>query len=517
MMYAEQYTPSADDDVVQLRGVVEDLYNRCFSYSGPPVIWEMMVEGPRGTGKSRGILQVIYALCLAFPGIKVLLCRSKRHTMSGTTLPLFEQCMLVDEPAKQGPKPEGRSVYRFDNSSEAWCVSLDERERIRGFTVDIVYYEEGTESDTPDGWETLHGTLRSWKMPFQLLITSTNPKQPGHWLNIRAKDGKIERLKSRFQDNPVLFDDAGNETPYGAAFLAGLRRLTGHRYKRDYLGLWSAAEGTVFDEYDPEFHLIEATIDRTRTPHTLIVPAWNKKFRIDWYALSMDFGYRASGSLGIWAVNDDESKKFRIASVYQPGKQIDWWASVINHFKKDFPMDWGVADAAEPRSIDFLNDRCGDYRHRKDNPFIRPADKAKGKLWGLDQLRWGFSKASGGPRTFLVKDTNWHQPSSIPEDQFQLVRGVYPELRDLGKPACLEDELPNYVWRTPTGEKLIEKDEPDPSCADHAIDDATYFHVMTWMMSNSIKPDHTIFKPDTMGFWLGDYETLGWNWGQPDA
>lgn len=488
---------------VELRGAVRDLARRMLTYKGPPVIWDIMVEGPRGTGKSRQVMQLLYTLVDLFPGSRGLLCRNKRHSMSGTTLPEWEKCLAGDV-AKDGTRPEGRSVYRFEREggvSHVYVAGLDEHERLRSFTLDWVYYEEGTESYTNESWDAMRGTLRSWKMPFQFIITTVNPKQKSHWLNKAADDGIIERHKTYFRDNPVLFDNAvGDFTPQGKAFVDGLKRMTGHRYRRDYLGEWCAAEGVVFDEYDPDVHIIDGRIEKGQFGHVLHVPKWNRAIELHEYVISMDFGYRAPGVLQVWGVNGFEKKVFLVAEVYQPGKQLDWWSDVIHRMREEFPFETGVADSAEPRTIDFLNDRCRDIkRGRNDGPFIRPADKAKGKQWGLDQMRWGFSSIQGGPRTFILKDSSKWYPAS-------------ETLVSAGKATCLPDELPDYVWREPKGEKAIEVDEPDPSCPDHSIDAATYFHVYAWKRFEQVAKQQTVFKPGTMGHWLGDYETLGWDW-----
>lgn len=481
-----------------LRGCIDQLRYRFLTYSGPRVIWDVMVEGPRGTGKSYGVLMLIYGMCSMFPGIRVLLVRNKRRSMSGTTLRVFEDCMPIGEPAKEGPKPEGRSVYRFENGSEVHVAGLDESDRLRGFTVDVVYYEEGTEGDSPDGWDTLRGTLRSWRMPFQLMITTTNPKQPGHWLNRYAMDGRIERFKSKFEDNPILYSlKDGDFTPEGKAFIDSLKRLTGHRYRRDYLGEWCAAEGTVFDEYDETVHIIDATIERSHMGHSVVIPAWNRKVPIDWYGVGMDFGYRAPGVLQVWGVNDERRMLFRVAEVYQSGWQLDEWAKALRNLREEFPFETGVGDSAEPRTIDFINDRSRDFLRRGEGPFLRKAEKAKGKRWGLDQLRWGFSRSEGGPRTFLLRNA--------------LRYGRDENCQRANKPTCLEEELPNLVWRDATKSGGIERDEPDPSCADHAIDAAVYFHVFAWGRIEATRRRNTIFKPGTMGYVLGDYKVLGWD------
>jgi phage terminase large subunit len=488
------------DVPISLRGCANDLAYRLLNWNEGSKVISVMVEGPRGTGKSFAVLSILYALCYAFPGIQILVSRNKRESMSTSTLKTLEKCMPAGEPALNGPKPEGRSVYRFENGSEIHLAGLDQQDRIRGGTFDIVYHEEGTESDTPDGYETMLGTLRSFRAPFQMFITTTNPKQPGHWLNRFANEGRFERLKSRFEDNPALYSETRKAwTREGEAFIQGLKALTGHRYRRDYLGEWCAAEGVVFDEYDDSVHIIDGLIEKEPLMgHTLVVPKWGRRIPIDWYGVGMDFGYRAPGVVQVWGVNDEHRMLFRVAEVYKTNWQIDQWARAIRSLREEFPFETGVADCADAGNIAFLNDRCREFMGRGEGPFLHPANKAKGKLYGFDQLRWGFAKTEGGPRTFLLSNA--------------LRYGKDPNLASANKATCFEEELPNCVWRDAVGPKGIIKEEIDPSCADHAVDAAVYFHIFAWGRSETVTHDRTIFKPGTMGHWLGDYETLGWDW-----
>lgn len=474
---------------VELRGAVLEVARSVLGYDGAPVIRNIMIEGPRGTGKSRGFLQMLYALCYAYPGSRGIICRNKRRSMSGTTLPEFEKCMAIDEPAKEGPKPEGRSVYRFDNGTEVYAAGLDESDRLRSFTVDWIYYEEGTESESPDAWESLFGALRSWKMPLQFIATTVNPKQPGHWLNQRAIKGTIERYKSRFEDNPVLFDMAtGTWTPNGAAFINQLKNLTGHRRMRDYEGLWSAASGLVFPEFEPETHILDARVHRSLDGHFLEVQGWEDTVALDDYFVSMDFGYRAPGSLQVWGVNRRSRRMFLVAEVYQTMKQLDWWANALVALHEEFPFRAGVADCAEPRTIDFLNDRLGHLRDRPLARVIHKADKSAGKLHGLDQLRYGFKPLdSHVPSTYVLKRT--------------LRYGADSALVEAAKPTCLVEELERYVWdeadpKRPQSEKV---EEPSDACADHAIDAAVYGHVWAWRRYFEKNTHVREYAPGTLG------------------
>ena len=470
---------------VDIRGVFKDLATLFTQYKGPPTIFELMIEGPRGTGKSRQAMQLLLMLAEIFPGSKGLLVRNKRRSMSGTTLVEWEKCFPPGDSVLDGPKPEGRSVYRIGDST-VYVAGLDESDRLRSFTLDWVYYEEGTESTTSEDWESLYGSLRSWKMPFQLLITTVNPKSPGHWLNKRAKDGKIRRLRSTFKDNPVLFDDVvGDYTPQGKAFVAQLQKLTGHRYRRDYLGEWCGAEGLVFPEFDRGTHIIDARINRDFRGDTLTVAGWNEPVALDWYMLSMDFGHRAPGCAQVWGI-DTQDRMFKLVEVYHARESLDWWASVVCTVATEFPITHAVADCADPMAIEFLNSRLGPIRGRDKGYLIRGANKSKGKLHGLHQLRWYLETSGGGPRMFMLRDATRY--------------GRQADLVERSRPTCLEEELEGLVWRTPTGDGMVEREEPQPGCPDHAVDAAIYASVYAW--NKDLGPNRIAepkFKPNTYG------------------
>jgi len=63
-------------------------------------------------------------------------------------------------------------------------------------------------------------------------------------------------LESKHADNPTLIDPlTGQYTDRGAEYLKGLDSLSGYLHQRLRLGLWVAAEGMYFTEWDPQVHV----------------------------------------------------------------------------------------------------------------------------------------------------------------------------------------------------------------------------------------------------------------------
>jgi Phage terminase large subunit len=483
-----------EDRHVQLRGAPRWLLQSVLAYQGLPTKREVLIAGPGGTGKSRGILQVIAFFCENYPGLRVLLCRKTRESMTSSTLVEWEECFGEDHEVLSGAKREQRSIYHFDNGSEVAVIGLDKPQKVFSTKWDIIYFEELTEDGVAlEHWELFYRGLRG-NNPVNgqhLLIATCNPTYPEHWAKLRIDNGECETYPTQHADNPRWHDGSldgqGNYsetgwTDEGRSYIDGLRKMSGYTRERLLFGKWCSADGLVFTEYRSETHLIDADIER-RSGDLVVVGKDFAPVVMEWFFVSMDFGYRAPGCLQVWGV-DAQDRLFRIVEVYQRQQGLDWWANAICSLSKEFPFTRGVADCADPLAIKFLNDRIGSTRSRSLARMIQPCDKSDGKLHGLDQLRWGFSKESGGPRTFLLKDA--------------LRYGRDMELKRKGKPTCLEEELTSYVWKkVKAGDS--EKEEPDPNSADHAIDAAVYAHVFAWQKDlKRIRAART-FSPGSYG------------------
>ena len=93
-------------------------------------------------------------------------------------------------------------------------------------------------------------------MSFQQIMADCNPDAPHHWLRQRCERGACHLIYCTHEDNPRLYDaETGEWSPEGAEYLRRLDALTGVRYERLRLGKWAAAEGLIYDTFDPAVHL----------------------------------------------------------------------------------------------------------------------------------------------------------------------------------------------------------------------------------------------------------------------
>ena len=488
---------------VELRGAPRWVLESVMAYRGPKVNREFIIGGPGGTGKSRGLLQAIAYFCETIPGLRVLLCRKTRESMTSSTLVEWEECFPSDHPVLEGARREQRSIYHFENGSEVAVIGLDKPTKVFSTKWSIIYFEELTEEGVEsDNWDKFYRGLRHAVTVNnqRLLIGTCNPVFPEHWVRQRMLEGKCETRPTVHQDNPRWHDGTLNAdgsyseegwTEDGKAYIDGLRKMEGYTRRRLLDGEWCSADGMVFPEYDKDTHVVDGRVEE----NVLHIPG-KAPIPVEWYFVSMDFGFRAPGCLQVWAV-DDATNLYRIVEVYQRNHMIDWWADVLVQLAREFPFNRGVADCADPSSINFLNDRIGKFRGRTASRIIQPCDKSAGKLHGFDQLRWGFSKVDGGPRTFLFKDA--------------LRYGRDMDLRAKGKATCMEEELTSYVWKK-VKNGAAETEEPDPNSADHAIDAAVYAHVFAWKKDLKVRKAKPRYKRGTYGATFLDDNGKPFDW-----
>lgn len=120
--------------------------------------------------------------------------------------------------------------------------------RLRGLTACLAYVDEATLM--PQGfWTQLLARL---SVPGARLLATTNPDNPSHWLrkDFILREGELDLRHWHFtlDDNPSLTPE------YVAALKA---ENVGLWFKRRVLGLWVAAEGAIYDMWDPDHHLID--------------------------------------------------------------------------------------------------------------------------------------------------------------------------------------------------------------------------------------------------------------------
>jgi PBSX family phage terminase large subunit len=136
----------------------------------------------------------------------------------------------------------GRTVYVI-GASDAKAEKV-----LRGLTVAGAYVDEVTV--IPEEFFTQ--LLGRMSVTGAQLFGTTNPDNPAHWLKRKFLD-RLTQLpdwrswKFTIRDNPSLT----------AEYIESIsREFTGLWYRRFILGEWVAAEGAIFDMWDPDKHIV---------------------------------------------------------------------------------------------------------------------------------------------------------------------------------------------------------------------------------------------------------------------
>lgn len=376
---------------------------------------QVLLSGPAGTGKSRGLLEKLNRQAMKYPGMSGLIARKTAVSLGPSALKTFEKQVIKELLETDRVSWFGGSVreppgYRYKNGSRINVGGLDNPTKIMSTEYDSIYVQEAIEL-VIDDWESCTSRLRNGVIPYQQLMADTNPSTPYHFLKAKADAGVIELIESRHTDNPVYFDDAGNITEAGEAYIGKLDQLTGVRKYRLRDGLWVASEGLVYEEYEPALHLI---------PSFPIPKHWTRYW-------SVDFGYRNPFVCQFWAESPD-GELYLYREIYMTGKLVEEHAKDILACITD---DAGRLTEPMPRAIICDHDAEGRATLEKHVNASTTAAK-KNVTDGIQNVQSRLKlDARGKPRLFIFKD------ALVARDQ---------SLADKKKPTCTAEEMTGYVW-----------------------------------------------------------------------
>jgi len=385
-----------------------------FRFKGP----ELLYAGPAGTGKSKCLLEKLHAMMLKYPGARGLIVRKTLASLGSTALVTYEQHVAKEHLANGevkwfGGSPKEAACYKYKNGSVIVVGGMDKSMKIMSSEYDVCYAQEATELLEED-WEAITTRLRNGKIPYQQIIADANPDVPTHWLKIRCDTGKTHHIQSRHEDNPILFHQnpdgtTGGMTEAGAKYMAKLDALTGVRYMRLRKGIWCAAEGLVYEEFDPNIHVHKAI----RIPPI----SWTRY-------VTIDFGYTNPMVVQFWA-EDEDGRLYLYRELYHTKTTVEDMAPQIlaaMNLKK------------EPRPRMIICDHDAEGRAVLEKHLGMSTKAAKKTVEdGIQAVKSRLvpSEADGKPRLFLCRD------ALVTRDK---------ELADRKKPTCTLEEIVGYVW-----------------------------------------------------------------------
>lgn len=405
---------------------------------------QIVLSGPAGTGKSRACLEKLNLLNLYNPGARTLVVRKTLASLGSTGLVTWRE-KVVKEGLEHGVltffggSAQEPAQYKYANGSVLVVGGMDKATKIMSSEYDAIYVQEATELDEND-WEMLDTRLRNGRISFQQLLADCNPDKPTHWLKQRADSGRTLMLFSEHRDNPVLFGPDGNPTEFGRTYLEKLEKLSGVRKLRLCDGIWAAAEGLVYEDFDPAMHLV----DRFDIPRE-----WNRYWTVD-------FGYTNPFVCQFWA-EDPDGRLFMYREVYMTRRTVDQHAKKIAELVMENPEKLGGTWSGmwkEPQPVDIICDHDAEGRavfERELGMSTKNAHKAVTE--GIQAVQGRLTVAGDQkPRIYFLRD------ALAEKDQ---------ELDDAKKPTCTLDEITGYIWDDKGKEAPVKKD-------DHGMDAMRY-------------------------------------------
>lgn len=397
---------------------------------------ELLLAGPANCGKSRCALEKLHRCADKYPRMRGLMVRRTRESLTQTTMVTYEKRVLPD--GWLGSRIKFRTAeqeYRYPNGSILAVGGLDNDQKIMSSEFDIIYVPEATELHESQ-WEALSTRLRNKVIPeYQQLIADCNPGPPTHWLKQRCDRGVTKKIDFCHADNPTI-------TP---ADIARLKQLTGVRYLRLYLGIWAAAEGLVYDEWNPAIHKV--THRQLQEWHILKADGTLNRNTVQRVVAGVDWGWKNPGTILVFAVDNDE-RMYLLREVYRSRRTIDWWLMQAAHLNQRYGgIEVFACDPSQPGYIQQFNE-AGLHAIGAVNDIIP----------GIDAMKERLHVAGDGRVRF-----------SVYEDCLQ----ESDELRQEDRlPTCFEEEIGEYVWAQ-SKEGGIVKELP-VKANEHALDAARY-------------------------------------------
>lgn len=206
-------------------------------------------EGAVRSGKTFASLIAFFDAVAKAPGSGLVIIAGRTlQTIERNILEPMMDRALFGALAASVTHTRGSSIARILGRDVHLIGAADARaeEKLRGLTACLAMLDEATL--VPEAfWNQLLARL---SVPGARLLATTNPGSPAHWLKTkfvdRAKEIGLASWRFTLDDNPSL-------TP---EYIAALKaEQTGLFYRRNILGEWVAAEGAIFDMWDPDIHV----------------------------------------------------------------------------------------------------------------------------------------------------------------------------------------------------------------------------------------------------------------------
>lgn len=219
----------------------------------------------------------------------------------------------------------GNKVYCFDGANS------DSYKKARGFTAAGAFLNEAT---------TLHDSfvkevISRCSYEGARIYMDTNPENPTHTVKTDYVDKDGQRLSGGQLNikafNFTLYDNTFLNKEYVESIEASTP--TGMFFDRDILGIWVAAEGVVYQDFNKDKHYIKASD--------------LKDINIVKYIAGVDWGWEHHGSIVLIGI-DDKGTYYLIKEIAKQHKHIEYWVEEAKKIIKEYGNIPFYCDTARP-------------------------------------------------------------------------------------------------------------------------------------------------------------------------
>lgn len=265
-----------------------------------------------------------------------------RFIITGTSIPAIKRNVLDEiEALDIGVVPilnQSNEFRMLGNTISCFgAVHADSYKVIKGFTAHGWLGNEVTEHHP----STIDQCFKRCSGTGARIFWDTNPAGPDHLIKTQYIDHDGELLsdgRAHIKSWHFALDD---NSFLSREYKESLKKSTpsGVFYDRDILGLWVAAEGMIYRDFDLGEHVID------------VVPEGMKE-----YFAGIDWGYEHNGVIAIYGL-DHDGRAVRLREIVAQHQSIDWWAHEAMEVKNTYGNLTFYADPARPDHIAALRNK----------------------------------------------------------------------------------------------------------------------------------------------------------------
>jgi phage terminase large subunit len=421
--------------------------------------------GTYDAGKTYSLCAYIDWLARKYRGARMTFVHRSLNRVYRNILPTYYKYLGYTPTSRDASKPtyvtrfggEKPEFFEYPDGTRIYVNGLDKPQNLLSDFFDAAFVNQ-CELLPFEAWDELTARVseRAGVMPIAMLMGDCNPNAPHHWIRQQTKDGKLDYFRMSFLDNPEIIEqgserleqfkiDFGNNpdpkllnqvmdlfSESGLRRVEKLKNLDGLRFKRGFLGLWASGEGLVFEDFEPETHVVDTTI----------MPNWRRYLSVDW-------GYRNPASVIWWALSPDD-RLYAYKEIYKTKLTKPDLIALIkkNCDPHEDKIHYAAVDSEDQDGVEQL-------RRAK----FRVIEPKKDRVAQIDAVKERLKKdQTGQPSIFFLRDRLVHPPDE--------------DLKDDYRPVEVTDEFLSLSY----AEKLkgTRRDDEDVVGDNHGVDGASY-------------------------------------------